>query len=72
MIVVRKLAASLVRLYQLLVSPILPPSCRFEPTCSEYMRQAILRKGLFKGFVMGLWRLLRCHPWSKGGADPVD
>jgi len=66
------LLTGMVRLYQYTVSPILPPSCRFYPTCSEYMIQAIKKKGPLKGLLMGVWRVLRCNPFCKGGYDPVD
>ena len=59
-----------VRWYQKGISPFLPASCRYQPTCSEYMIQAVTKHG-WKGVVMGLARILRCHPWAKGGADPV-
>jgi len=59
------------RLYQWVVSPLLPSACRFHPTCSEYMRQAVLRHGALKGTWMGLRRLARCHPFHEGGFDPV-
>jgi putative membrane protein insertion efficiency factor len=57
--------------YQLMISPYLPQACRFTPTCSEYTRQAVERHGSFKGFVLGLKRLSRCHPASSGGFHPV-
>jgi len=60
-----------IRLYQKLVSPALLPSCRFVPSCSEYARQAVERHGVFRGLWLGLGRLLRCHPFSPGGYDPV-
>ena len=66
----KKCAIGLVRLYQRLLSPLFPPSCRYNPTCSNYMIQAIERHGL-KRILMGLARILRCHPWSKTGVDPV-
>lgn len=66
----KKLAIGLVRLYQRFLSPLFPPSCRFSPTCSNYMIQSIERHGL-KGILMGLARILRCYPWSKTGFDPV-
>jgi len=59
------------RLYQIAVSPLLPSACRFHPTCSEYMRQAVDRHGVLKGTWMGLRRLGRCHPFHAGGFDPV-
>ena len=61
----------LVRLYQQLLSPLFPPSCRYQPTCSEYMAQALDKYGVFKGGWMGTKRILRCHPLHKGGYDPV-
>jgi len=61
----------LLRGYKRYVSPLLPSSCRFEPTCSVYMYQAIEKKGVLKGITLGLRRLLRCHPFSAGGFDPV-
>jgi putative membrane protein insertion efficiency factor len=60
-----------VRLYQLLVSPLLPPSCRFLPTCSEYAIEAIERHGAARGTALALRRLGRCHPWGGSGYDPV-
>lgn len=61
----------LIRLYQICVSPLLGPSCRFTPSCSEYAREAVLRHGALKGVWLGLRRILRCHPWHPGGCDPV-
>ncbi|MFH0964175.1 MAG: membrane protein insertion efficiency factor YidD [Planctomycetota bacterium] len=63
--------AACVRFYQRRLSPIVPPRCRFTPTCSEYFIQAVTIKGALRGTVLGLWRLLRCNPWSRGGEDPV-
>lgn len=60
-----------IRLYQRLISPLTPPSCRFEPSCSEYGAQAILGHGVVKGILLGTWRILRCQPFSDGGLDPV-
>jgi hypothetical protein len=60
-----------IRLYQRLVSPLFPPACRFEPSCSEYGAQALLAHGLLKGVALATWRVLRCHPFSAGGPDPV-
>jgi hypothetical protein len=57
--------------YKLLISPLLPPACRFTPTCSEYALEAIKQYGALRGFYMGLRRLLRCHPLHPGGYDPV-
>jgi putative membrane protein insertion efficiency factor len=67
----RNLLLGLLRFYQWGVSPMLPSACRFQPTCSEYMRQAVLRHGLLRGVWMGLKRLGRCHPFCEGGFDPV-
>ncbi|RME77171.1 MAG: membrane protein insertion efficiency factor YidD [Planctomycetota bacterium] len=66
------LLISAIRMYKRLLSPLLPPLCRFHPTCSEYFIEALQRKGLVKGFLMGVWRILRCNPFSKGGYDPVE
>ncbi|MEW6730308.1 MAG: membrane protein insertion efficiency factor YidD [Acidobacteriota bacterium] len=62
---------ALLRSYQLLISPSLPPACRFFPTCSQYMFEAIERYGLVRGTYLGIRRLLRCHPFHPGGYDPV-
>jgi len=61
----------LLRIYRFALSPALGPACRFEPTCSVYAQQAIERFGAFKGSTLALRRLLRCHPFSRGGLDPV-
>ncbi len=61
----------LIRIYQRWLSPALPPSCRFYPSCSEYACQAILKHGALKGVYLGARRILRCHPWHTGGYDPV-
>ena len=60
-----------VRVYQLTLRPILGGQCRFVPSCSEYFLEAVRRRGPVVGLGLGLWRLLRCHPFSKGGYDPV-
>ena len=62
---------ALIKAYRRFVSPMLPRSCRFTPSCSLYTLQAIEKYGLLKGGLMGAWRLLRCHPFSVGGYDPV-
>lgn len=61
----------LLRAYKRFLSPLLPSACRFHPTCSEYMLAAVERHGALKGFLMGLGRLARCHPFHAGGFDPV-
>lgn len=60
-----------VRAYQLCLSPLLPPSCRFLPSCSEYAAEAIRRHGAMRGGGLALHRLARCHPWGDSGYDPV-
>ncbi|HVS80362.1 MAG TPA: membrane protein insertion efficiency factor YidD [Pyrinomonadaceae bacterium] len=67
----RIILVSLLKFYKATVSPWLPPSCRFVPTCSEYACEAIERHGALRGSAMGLRRLLRCHPFHSGGYDPV-
>lgn len=67
----RRLAVLPIRFYQRFVSPFLPPTCRFEPSCSEYGLQTILAHGVVKGTLLTVWRILRCQPFCKGGADPV-
>jgi putative membrane protein insertion efficiency factor len=59
------------RIYQKYLSPLKGPSCRFYPTCSTYTIEAIERYGFFKGWKLGLVRILKCHPWHLGGYDPV-
>ncbi|MFA5270018.1 MAG: membrane protein insertion efficiency factor YidD [Patescibacteria group bacterium] len=76
---IKHLTLSLIRLYQLTLSPdhswlkgTHPYGyCRFSPSCSEYGHQAIERKGVIKGLILMIWRLLRCNPWNRGGIDPV-
>ncbi len=65
------LALWLIRFYQRFISPGLPPSCRFEPSCSRYTYATIERFGLWRGGFLGLIRLCKCHPWHAGGLDPV-
>lgn len=61
----------LIRGYQLGISPLLPRSCRFYPSCSQYMLEAVERFGAVQGVAMGMGRISRCHPWHPGGFDPV-
>jgi uncharacterized protein len=60
----------LIRVYQYTLSPLIGPACRFEPSCSRYMIEAIHKYGLTRGVFKGLGRVLRCHPWNPGGYDP--
>ena len=60
-----------IKLYQRFVSPLLPPSCRFVPSCSRYAYEAIEKHGLLKGGWLGIKRISRCHPFNAGGYDPV-
>jgi putative membrane protein insertion efficiency factor len=61
----------LIKGYQKFISPVLPPSCRFYPSCSQYGIEAINKYGVIKGGAKTIWRILRCNPFSKGGFDPV-
>jgi uncharacterized protein len=70
--VFKEVGITLLRGYRRFVSPMLPPSCRFTPSCSMYTLQAVEKYGLLKGGFMGARRVLRCHPFSKGGFDPVQ
>ncbi|MDQ3428173.1 MAG: membrane protein insertion efficiency factor YidD [Gemmatimonadota bacterium] len=67
----RQLFAALIRGYQLLLSPLLPPSCRFYPSCSQYALEAVTRHGALRGGWLAARRLVRCHPFHPGGYDPV-
>ena len=60
-----------IRFYQKYISPLKPPTCRFTPTCSQYAIEAIRKHGPFKGFILAVWRILRCNPWGGSGYDPV-
>ncbi len=67
------LLIKLIRVYQAALSPYFGRSCRFHPTCSQYMIDAIEKKGVVKGIFLGLWRILRCNPWNRNcGYDPVE
>ncbi len=69
--ILRRLVVSVVRLYQLIVSPHLGTNCRYRPTCSQYMIDAVEEWGVIKGMWLGLRRISRCHPWGGSGFDPV-
>lgn len=66
----KSIIINFVRLYQKWISPLFPPSCRYRPTCSTYMIEAVEKHGI-KGVLMGIARILRCHPFVEGGEDPV-
>jgi len=68
---IKGLFASLVRFYQLFISPVIPSHCAHSPSCSYYMLEAVQKHGVIHGIWLGAKRLLRCHPFSKGGYDPV-
>jgi hypothetical protein len=68
---VRTIAVFLITLYQKLISPHLPPSCRYVPTCSQYAKEAIEKHGIARGASLAVRRILRCHPFHAGGYDPV-
>lgn len=61
----------LIGLYRKYISPLKPPCCRFTPSCSAYAIEAFQKRGFFVGFILTVWRILRCNPFSKGGYDPV-
>ncbi len=67
----RTILAGLIRIYQRLISPLLPASCRFYPSCSQYALEAVTRHGALKGSWLATRRLARCHPFHPGGFDPV-
>ena len=67
----KKILIMLINFYQKEISPWLGPRCKYEPTCSEYTKQAIEKYGAIKGTIIGIKRILRCNPFSKGGYDPL-
>jgi putative membrane protein insertion efficiency factor len=71
MIILKAILLFMIRIYQLLISPLKQPTCRFYPTCSHYAIQAVEKHGVFKGSRMALVRVLKCHPFHPGGYDPV-
>ena len=68
---IRKLATFPIIFYQYAISPLFPSSCRYNPTCSEYSKQALMKHGLLKGGMLAIKRISRCHPWGGSGYDPV-
>lgn len=68
---IKKMMIALIRLYQKIISPMLPNVCRYKPSCSEYFIEALQIHGIFKGSFLGIKRILRCHPWGGSGYDPV-
>ena len=71
MSIVARLAILMVRGYQVTLSPLLPSACRYQPSCSTYMIEAVERHGALRGVWLGARRILRCHPFARGGYDPV-
>lgn len=67
----RRCVIAVFRGYKYLLSPLLPPACRFVPTCSQYAIEAVEKHGVLRGLLMAAWRILRCHPFARGGYDPV-
>jgi putative membrane protein insertion efficiency factor len=68
---IKNLLICIIKFYQFFISPLLGYNCRFEPTCSEYAKDSIINHGILKGIGLTLWRIIRCHPFCKGGYDPV-
>lgn len=71
MTMAQQLLKTLIAAYQAIISPLLGPRCRYHPTCSDYMSQAIEQHGALHGAWLGIKRLARCHPWAEGGHDPI-
>jgi uncharacterized protein len=67
----RRLATWPIRFYQRYISPLKPPMCRFSPTCSQYAVEAVEAHGILRGGAYAVWRIMRCHPFCRGGHDPV-
>ncbi len=69
--IIKQILILLVRFYQKFLSPLCPGVCRYQPTCSQYMIEALQKHGILKGLYLGTKRILRCHPWGGSGYDPV-
>jgi putative membrane protein insertion efficiency factor len=67
----RALFIRIIKLYQYLISPLMPPTCRFTPSCSQYSIEVLAKHGVVRGFWLSIKRILRCNPWSRGGYDPA-
>jgi uncharacterized protein len=70
--VIKAIVLAPIRLYSKVISPALPPRCKYHPSCSAYAVQAVERYGILRGLVLAAWRLLRCNPFSHGGYDPPE
>jgi putative membrane protein insertion efficiency factor len=68
---IKKIIINFIKFYRYFISPLFPPSCRFQPTCSQYGIEAIERFGIFKGGILTIKRIFRCNPFFSGGYDPV-
>ena len=67
----KKILIFIINLYRKFISPMLPPTCKFQPTCSEYSIEAIRKYGVLKGSIKAIYRILRCNPFFKGGIDKI-
>ncbi len=68
---IRKFLIFFIRIYQIVLRPLIPTTCRFYPSCSEYCKESILVHGIWRGILLGVWRILRCQPFGQGGFDMV-
>lgn len=71
MVILRQMVIAPIRFYQKFISPATPPTCRFQPTCSHYALESVQTHGVVKGLLLGIVRILKCHPFHRGGFDPV-
>lgn len=67
----RRIIIAMIGFYQKALSPMKMPTCRFHPSCSEYVKEAVIRKGVIRGSILGIYRILRCNPFCRPGYDPV-